>query len=99
MCDNNEPIETKPKSFLGKKHNLSPLKESKIIIPQTPIPNPFNLNTSLPIFKYTNEILTAIDTNQVIVIAGKTGCGKTTQVPQLIYRNAEAQNKNDGSFP
>ena len=93
MCDNNEPIETKPKSFLGKKHNLSPLKESKIIIPQTPIPNPFNLNTSLPIFKYTNEILTAIDTNQVIVIAGKTGCGKTTQVPQLIYRNAEAQNK------
>ena len=29
---------------------------------------------------YQNEILKAIEENQVIVISGQTGCGKTTQV-------------------
>jgi len=30
------------------------------------------------------EILGAVASNQVVVISGETGCGKTTQVPQLI---------------
>jgi len=34
------------------------------------------------------EILQAIANNQVVLIAGETGCGKTTQVPQFILEDA-----------
>lgn len=34
------------------------------------------------------EILQAIEANQVILVAGQTGCGKTTQVPQYILEEA-----------
>merc|ERR1712226_1588343 len=38
----------------------------------------------LPAYKMQHELLKAIDENQVCLISGETGCGKTTQVPQLI---------------
>ncbi|MCO5611904.1 hypothetical protein L7F22_066163 [Adiantum nelumboides] len=38
----------------------------------------------LPIAKFKNEIVSTIQKNQVVLIAGETGCGKTTQVPQYI---------------
>lgn len=38
----------------------------------------------LPIAKYKDEITSIIEKNQVVLIAGETGCGKTTQVPQFI---------------
>ncbi|WP_160164460.1 ATP-dependent RNA helicase HrpA [Pedosphaera parvula] len=38
---------------------------------------------SLPISASRNEIVTAIRSNQVIVIAGETGSGKTTQIPKM----------------
>lgn len=30
---------------------------------------------NLPIFKFKNDIITALQTNNVIVVAGDTGCG------------------------
>ena len=33
---------------------------------------------------YRGEILDAIKQNQVTLVAGETGCGKTTQVPQFL---------------
>ena len=43
---------------------------------------------ALPIASYREEIVTAVHSHQVILIAGETGCGKTTQVPQYILEDA-----------
>ncbi|KAL8542032.1 hypothetical protein ACS0TY_003041 [Phlomoides rotata] len=39
---------------------------------------------SLPAFREKDRLLQAIARNQVVVISGETGCGKTTQLPQYI---------------
>ncbi|KAF5910256.1 putative ATP-dependent RNA helicase DHX57 [Clarias magur] len=38
----------------------------------------------LPVWKKRQNILDALEKNQVLVISGMTGCGKTTQIPQFI---------------
>ena len=40
----------------------------------------------LPICSYKGQILNSIFENQVTIISGRTGCGKTTQVPKLILQ-------------
>ncbi|MBA0798857.1 hypothetical protein Gohar_009410 [Gossypium harknessii] len=42
---------------------------------------------SLPAYKEKDTILTAILQNQVVIISGETGCGKTTQIPQFILES------------
>ncbi|KAH9794928.1 DExH-box ATP-dependent RNA helicase DExH5 [Citrus sinensis] len=42
---------------------------------------------NLPAYKEKNRLLTAISQNQVVIISGETGCGKTTQVPQFILES------------
>ena len=50
----------------------------KIIIPKY---------EDLPILEHKNEILTALEDTQVLIITGETGSGKSTQVPQYILGN------------
>lgn len=38
----------------------------------------------LPAYKMRNDIVKLVQDNQVVVISGETGCGKTTQVTQFI---------------
>ena len=38
----------------------------------------------LPAFERRSELVRLIRSNQVVVISGETGCGKTTQVPQFV---------------
>ena len=60
-----------------------------------PIENPLNIfRKNLPIYKYRQEILKSFmnHSNQVIIVAGETGCGKTTQIPQYLYE--ESLNRN-----
>ncbi|XP_010926080.1 DExH-box ATP-dependent RNA helicase DExH3 [Elaeis guineensis] len=42
---------------------------------------------SLPAYKEREALLAAISQNQVVVISGETGCGKTTQLPQYILES------------
>ncbi|CAA7045626.1 unnamed protein product [Microthlaspi erraticum] len=51
------------------------------------------LRTGLPAFNQRDLLLTAISQNQVIVISGETGCGKTTQVPQFILESEIEANR------
>ncbi|KAI1203370.1 P-loop containing nucleoside triphosphate hydrolase protein [Nemania serpens] len=40
---------------------------------------------SLPIFKYRDEFIAAIEQYQILVLVGETGSGKTTQLPQYLH--------------
>lgn len=41
----------------------------------------------LPAFNVKSEFLSAVAANQVLVVSGETGCGKTTQLPQFILED------------
>ncbi|XP_017885738.1 ATP-dependent RNA helicase DHX36 isoform X2 [Ceratina calcarata] len=46
--------------------------------------NMLKFRKKLPCYQKRSEILELIRENQVVVISGETGCGKTTQIPQFI---------------
>ncbi|POU26115.1 ATP-dependent RNA helicase HrpA [Acinetobacter sp. ACNIH3] len=46
------------------------------------IPN-IKLNQELPVTQYADKLIEAIQEHQVIIVAGETGSGKTTQLPQI----------------
>ncbi|KAK9814452.1 hypothetical protein WJX72_006123 [[Myrmecia] bisecta] len=41
--------------------------------------------SGLPIIGMEQEVMEAVSENDVVVLCGETGCGKTTQVPQFLY--------------
>lgn len=47
----------------------------------------FNVYIFLNYLFYRDEILSKLENDQVLLIEGDTGCGKTTQVPQFIMDN------------
>lgn len=46
---------------------------------------------SLPIFKLRHELLKAVRENQILVVIGETGSGKTTQMTQYLVENGFCQ--------
>jgi flagellar biosynthesis GTPase FlhF len=52
----------------------------------------------LPIFKKKEEILNAIIKNQFVLVTGETGCGKSTQVPRLIYEYLRSINNDSAKI-
>lgn len=40
---------------------------------------------ALPVYAYRDELLRAVEQNQVLVTVGETGSGKTTQIPQYLH--------------
>lgn len=41
--------------------------------------------SELPIIGEEQRIMEAINENDIVIVAGETGCGKTTQIPQFLY--------------
>lgn len=53
------------------------LKNRKLSIPKV------SYDSNLPVASHRDEIIQAIRDNQVVIIAGETGSGKTTQIPKM----------------
>ncbi|MGN1149955.1 MAG: ATP-dependent RNA helicase HrpA, partial [Sutterella sp.] len=49
---------------------------------RTPVP-PFSLMPGLPVSERGEEVARAIRDNQVVIVCGETGSGKTTQLPKI----------------
>lgn len=57
---------------------------------RNPIP-PFELMPGLPVSERAPEIIKAIEENQVIIVCGETGSGKTTQLPKICLMAGRGQ--------
>ncbi|WP_417446493.1 ATP-dependent RNA helicase HrpA [Kangiella sp.] len=61
------------------------LQDSKQIVEQRQnlIPTDIEFDMALPVCQARDDVRKAIEENQVVVIAGETGSGKTTQLPKI----------------
>ncbi|XP_042863704.1 3'-5' RNA helicase YTHDC2-like [Penaeus japonicus] len=80
--------------------DLSVLRSLGRLTPGPPqIPPPPSLSDltadarKLPIWNMKDQLLAAIHHNQVILVCGETGSGKTTQVPQMLLQEASSLGK------
>ncbi|KAF9696290.1 hypothetical protein EKO04_005262 [Ascochyta lentis] len=48
---------------------------------------------NLPVYGFRESILSTIEKNQVTIICGETGCGKSTQIPSFILEHQLSQGK------
>ncbi|CCH58465.1 hypothetical protein TBLA_0A06730 [Henningerozyma blattae CBS 6284] len=46
----------------------------------------------LPVYQYREDLLKAIHDNQILIVVGETGSGKTTQLPQYLVEDGFCQN-------
>lgn len=75
--DRSEQLQNLEKKIRTSRNKVSARKAT---IPKLNIPK------SLPIAAKQSEIQAAIENNQVVVITGETGSGKTTQIPKLCLK-------------
>ncbi|KAI1866741.1 uncharacterized protein JN550_007594 [Neoarthrinium moseri] len=47
----------------------------------------------LPMWYFREQVLEAVDQNQVVIICGETGCGKSTQVPSFLLEHQLSQGR------
>jgi ATP-dependent helicase HrpA len=80
LRDHHHPVKHEEvlQRLLERAHASALLREER----RTRVPN-VSYPANLPISARKDEILTAIRTHQVVVIAGETGSGKTTQIPKM----------------
>ncbi|KZF21446.1 P-loop containing nucleoside triphosphate hydrolase protein [Xylona heveae TC161] len=50
--------------------------------------------SQLPMWNFRDQLLTTADQQQVIIVCGETGCGKSTQVPAFILEHELSQGKD-----
>ena len=82
---NNTKEKILPAAISGRIHGLEKAIERAAQIKnarRSKAPTP-TFDPSLPINERKDEIISAIKNNQVVIISGETGSGKTTQIPKL----------------
>lgn len=47
----------------------------------------------LPMWHFRQQVLEAVDREQVVIVCGETGCGKSTQVPSFLLEHQLSQGK------
>lgn len=62
----------------------APFLACERVVTHTRAPQILAEREQLPVRRFEDEIMAAVDNNPVVIIRGATGCGKTTQVPQYI---------------
>ncbi|CCF58684.1 hypothetical protein KAFR_0F00870 [Kazachstania africana CBS 2517] len=45
----------------------------------------------LPVYQYRDKLMKAVKENQVLIVVGETGSGKTTQLPQYLFEDGYTQ--------
>ncbi len=60
----------------------APADQSRPDAPLAPVPD-IHYPEHLPVSQLRDEIADAIESNQVVIVAGETGSGKTTQLPKI----------------
>jgi pre-mRNA-splicing factor ATP-dependent RNA helicase DHX15/PRP43 len=50
----------------------------------------------LPVYQFKDKLLKAVEENQIVVVEGETGSGKTTQIPQFLVHALHFPDKNAG---
>ncbi|RPB23245.1 hypothetical protein L211DRAFT_280186 [Terfezia boudieri ATCC MYA-4762] len=78
-----KPLADQEKRAVGK--NLREEWEERLN--SGPFRDMLDYRKKLPMWSFKDEILNALDKEQVIIICGETGCGKSTQVPAFILEN------------
>ncbi|CAG5059084.1 unnamed protein product [Parnassius apollo] len=65
--------------------SLGQLNNGVAQVPNTTYnPDLLKFREKLPVYEQRQDLINAITHNQVIIVAGATGCGKTSQLPQLV---------------
>ena len=63
-------------------------------VPPKPAGNPFRAQReALPVYEHRKDLIHSIERNQVVIVEGETGCGKSTQVPQYVLEHAASTNQ------
>ncbi|WP_050759457.1 ATP-dependent RNA helicase HrpA, partial [Luminiphilus syltensis] len=75
--------------MMGEQAATSPL-------PDRSVPEQIVFPEGLPVCDAREEILRAIESHQVIIVAGETGSGKTTQLPKLCLELGRGRQKRIG---
>lgn len=61
---------------------------------QTPrFQNMLQFRMQLPMWTFKQQVLDTIDRNQVVIVCGETGCGKSTQTPAFILEHELSQGR------
>ncbi|KAI7859753.1 P-loop containing nucleoside triphosphate hydrolase protein [Circinella umbellata] len=98
-----EPVQKKRRKNDGNKKRLSKEEKDKIsnqlkdqlhVMRTSDAYAPFGkVRTNLPADKFKEKVVQTVLGNQVSIVCGETGCGKTTQVPQFILDREIEENR------
>ncbi|SBT79513.1 pre-mRNA-splicing factor ATP-dependent RNA helicase PRP16, putative [Plasmodium malariae] len=87
--ENSEVFDYKKDKMYGTIFNMESKKKKSTLQDKEDL---LRLKESLPIYKSKKELLDAVYNNNIIIIVGETGSGKTTQIVQYLYE--EGYHKN-----